>query len=102
MDESDPKCKFELYHTMIEAGILPVGSTSGNVNLLLEALPLEEQRKLKRKFRKLWRRAADEKKLDTRSQRVFYGRGYAKQTRGQTRSRRRLVRDFLLRDRNVK
>ena len=47
--------KSTAYHTL---GIVPIDSTHHDVNKLLDSLPPEEARKMRRKFRKLWRRYA--------------------------------------------
>lgn len=44
-----------LYHTM---GIVPIYDKSKDVNRQLAELPPDEARKMKRKFRKIWRRLA--------------------------------------------
>lgn len=42
------------YHNL---GIVPITDTSSDVNQVLAQLPPEEARKMRRKFRKLWRAA---------------------------------------------
>ena len=43
------------FHTL---GIVPIEDTHHDVNKFLASLPAAEARKMRRKFRKLWRRAA--------------------------------------------
>lgn len=56
-NDMDPKLKFLLFDEMIKAGIMPAEATHLDINRLLAELPPDEQRRLKRKFRKLWRTA---------------------------------------------
>jgi len=51
-----------LVHTvMFNAGILPMESSTLDMRRALQQLPAEEAKALKRKFRKLWRKAARSK-----------------------------------------
>lgn len=43
------------YHTL---GIVPIGWTGNDINKVLAALPPDEARVMRRKFRKMWRKAA--------------------------------------------
>jgi len=47
-----------VHSVMFSAGILPMEKTTLDMRRALQQLPPEEARALKRKFRKLWRKAA--------------------------------------------
>lgn len=44
------------HHVMFSEGIVPMEDPTMDVRKALETLPLDEARKMKRKFRKLWRK----------------------------------------------
>lgn len=54
----DPMHDLLMLHTYMKLGIAPIGNVNHDYNKLMQNLPPEEARKMKRKFRKLWRRAA--------------------------------------------
>ena len=60
----DPMRDLLTLHTYMKLGIAPIGNINHDYGRLMEKLPPEEARKMKRKFRKLWRRAADKHKLN--------------------------------------
>lgn len=68
-DELTKKVAFAL---MLEMGIVPIESPTKDVRTALESLTPEEARKAKRKFRKLWRKAA---KWRTNSRAIAGGPG---------------------------
>lgn len=59
-DRKDPLYQILLAKRMEAAGIVPInpGTEQHDVNRDLASLPPEEQRRIKRKFRKAWRTAA--------------------------------------------
>lgn len=59
----DPMHDLLMLHTYMKLGIAPIGNINHDYGRLMEKLPPEEARKMKRKFRKLWRRAADKHKF---------------------------------------
>ena len=49
--------KIYLHSTMFDLGIVPIESPEVNIEKCLNTLPTEDAVKMKRKFRKLWRKA---------------------------------------------
>lgn len=58
--DQNPVLKIAFQHVMLKAGILPITSSVTDVNRIMnqQGLSEDDQRVLKRKFRKLWRSAA--------------------------------------------
>lgn len=104
---NDPKIKIFTFDEMIQAGIMPWESNTHDMNRLLSGLTPEESRKLRRKFRKLWRKKLAEKKNDlagrvknpdmakrmASDEDKRLGKGQAKPTKEQRRRRREMLRD---------
>lgn len=85
-----------LMATMFEAGIIPLeqGETSFDMKRVLAQLPPEEAHKLKRKFRKVWRKlaqAGSAKSLDKSRTKHTYGVGHPNPSRDARRNRKDLV-----------
>ena len=57
---SNPMTMIAFQHVMLQSGIVPITTVGSDVNKLLkdQGVSEEDQRTLKRKFRKLWRTAA--------------------------------------------
>jgi hypothetical protein len=57
---SNPMAMIAFQHVMLQSGIVPITTVGSDVNKLLkeQGVSEEDQRVLKRKFRKLWRSAA--------------------------------------------
>lgn len=57
---SNPMAMIAFQHVMLQSGIVPITTVGSDVNKLLkdQGVSEEDQRTLKRKFRKLWRTAA--------------------------------------------
>lgn len=62
-----------MQHISLECGIVPVHDLSGDVAAALSSIDPEEGRKMKRKYRKLWRKLA---KGMSKSARACAKRGY--------------------------
>ena len=62
--------KFQVH---MELGVAPIEQVSHDVNKILASLPPEEARKLKRRFRKLWRAAARDGKAGAQKRRLGFG-----------------------------
>jgi len=72
----------------IELGIVPLNhNIHDNIRRHLDAMPPDEARKMKRKFRKLWRKIAKKQRLSS-----SVGLGDPDATTGQRRHRKALVR----------
>lgn len=54
--------RFVIHTVMMEAGIVPLEDPYADVNRALRDIDPEEARRLKRKFRKLWRKACRKEK----------------------------------------
>jgi hypothetical protein len=80
-----------IYHSMISAGIIPLEDPDVNVNKVLKTLSPEDAKKLKRKFRKLWRRLAS-RHTDERYDPC--GIGAQKPSRWQKYARKDIVRKY--------
>lgn len=108
----DPRQQVVMFDEMVKAGIMPWDAGMKDMNKVLEHLNPEEARKLRRKYRKVWRRnmqrqiANLEKKLaadpagsyhikvfqdQIAGLKVKYGAGNPKPTRTQRVTRRREV-----------
>jgi hypothetical protein len=90
---------------MFQAGILPLEKTTLDMRRALSQLPVEEARILRRKFRKLWRRALkkDALKLQNKEQlivqrRAKVGIGKINPSREERNARKQLVFDAFWRD----
>lgn len=103
---NDLKIKILTYDEMIKAGVMPWDNNSHDMNQLLSVLSAEEQRKARRKFRKLWRKKLkaeverntkeihDPKQAKAANERAEkkFGKGQ-KPTKEQRRRRRELLKD---------
>lgn len=91
--------KLLLNAVWLSLGVVPLNATNihFDVNRALAALPTEEARTMRRKFRKLWRKLAACKIAEAKSSRVKggivggFGLGQEKQTRAQRNARKRQV-----------
>jgi hypothetical protein len=90
------------HHVMFTEGIVPMEDPAIDIRKALETLPPDEARKMKRKFRKLWRkymRMQEAKRLkQTRWQgqnAVVLGKGTKSPTRNHKLQRKQLVVDVL-------
>jgi len=54
----DPATRFLIFHKMTEMGIIPIIQPYHDYGKILDSLPPEEARVLRRKFRKEWRKFA--------------------------------------------
>lgn len=70
----DARFKFVLFDEMMKAGIMPTENWHHDMNRLMGALSPDEQRRLRRKFRKLWRKAlkAEIRALETKENATLY------------------------------
>lgn len=80
----------------LELGIIPLENISDDMRQGLEKLTPEEARKMKRKFRKLWRKYAKEEMHSATSYKKrkltqLYGIGKHQPSRSQKRARKELV-----------
>ena len=92
---------------MFEQGIVPMEQTTLDMRRVLEQLPPEEARKMRRKFRKLWRRAMEAEAgppgkdkptvRETRAK-AHYGAGKVIPSRSERNARKQLVFSSLWRD----
>jgi hypothetical protein len=85
---------------MFECGILPMEKTTLDMRRALQQLPPEEARRFKRKFRKLWRKAMQEKaganqKLKSEVIKQELGVGKHVPSRAERNARKKLVFDSL-------
>lgn len=84
--------KFIEMNAYLNEGIVPLDELHKDVNRLLADVPTEEAHRMKRKFRKLWRKLAKEmaKKNQERAKSI-YGLGQQDQTRRQRTARKSSV-----------
>lgn len=96
----DPIVKILQDTALISLGIAPIGSTHDDVNRALDKLPPDEARRMKRKFRKLWRKfvAAETKGRRRSRQEAVTGKGQLVPTRRQKIARKSLVNHKILHD----
>ncbi len=87
-----------LVTAMFNAGIIPIEETPHDMTRVLSQLPIEDARKLKRKFRKVWRKLAKAEQLKQnqgKSKKVQIGSQYGKNklnpSRRERLERKRLV-----------
>lgn len=82
-----------LMAAMFEAGLLPIeaGEAGLDMRRVLAQLPPEEAHKMKRKFRKVWRKLAEKAVPDKRRQKFVYGSGEKQPSRNARRNRKELV-----------
>ena len=78
------------------AGIVPIEDSTHDMRRAFASLPEEEQRKLKRKFRKMWRKILRAKVGDSggkkkQSLEMAYGKGAKIPTKHQRNARKQLV-----------
>jgi hypothetical protein len=83
------------YH---ELGIAPIKDAGHNFNKILEGLNPEDARKMKRKFRKIWRKCAKNKKLPSAYTNQL-GIGSDNPTKIQMRNRKREVSRHIIAER---
>ena len=79
--------KIARFEAFAEAGVAPIEDFGHDFNRILASHPPEEARRLKRKFRKLWRTAAKKEKGHARR----CGLGAEEPTKSQKRNRKLLV-----------
>ena len=87
--------RFFFYKESFDAGIVPIESTHENVNNALRDLPEEQAIAMKRKFRKMWRKALKDKVMsgvaDPQSIEAWYGSPGKMPTANQKNNRKALV-----------
>jgi hypothetical protein len=95
-----------IYAVMFQLGILPMENVKNDMRVPLNQLPAEESRALKRKFRKLWRKAMraeihnclQKRELHELIAKKKYGVGKQNATRLQKNARKQLVFSVLWND----
>lgn len=99
----DPKLKILTFDEMIKAGLMPWESNTHDINKLLEGFSPEESRKMRRKFRKIWRkelkrREEENAKRNTmgRDDKKRLGLGATKPTKEQRKARRSMIKDVFM------
>lgn len=85
--------KIVIFQAHEEAGIAPTSAETLDFNRVLEALPPEEARKMRRKFRKLWRALAANSRP---AQKRAVGLGKRNPTKQNKRARQVLVRGKIM------
>jgi hypothetical protein len=89
------------FHVFTELGVAPIDSVPYDMNRILASLPPDEARKLRRRFRKLWRAAAKAKASSSarpeREKRVL-GLGAEKPSKSQKANRKALLLGRVFRD----
>lgn len=90
---------------MFQQGVLPIEQVRHDMRRMLDQLPPDEARKLKRKFRKLWRKLARSEHPENLARPLgrnlrsrIYGEGKVHPTRDNFEARKRLVRTHFLTD----
>lgn len=95
MKQKDNVERFFFYKESFDAGIVPIESTHENVNNALRDLPEEQAITMKRKFRKMWRKALKDKVIsgiaDPASLEAWYGSPGQMPTANQKNNRKALV-----------
>lgn len=102
-DELRDVDKFLIQTVMFQHGIIPMEKTKFDMRRALEQLPKDEARALKRKFRKMWRKAMREeigngaKTKDARERSLKYKLGVGKRvpSRDEKNARKELVFNLL-------
>ena len=79
-----------IHEAMFELGIVPMETPDMDVSRVLKQLPEEEARKLKRKFRKLWRKLEKSNRRNSNALRDSRKEGKSP-TRWERRNRRKMV-----------
>ena len=98
--------KFFIHQTMFDLGIIPMEDASLDMRRPLNALPPEEARIAKRKFRKLWRKCmrrgyntssigAARSAVEKKKANVYFGVGNKAVSKHASRRRKQLVFDFV-------
>jgi len=57
---------------MFKLGIIPLDGTSCDINMIMKSYPIDEQRKMKRKFRKIWRKFVKQLRAKETSKKLIY------------------------------
>lgn len=89
---------------MFERGLIPIDNTSHDMSRALDQLTPEDARKLKRKFRKVWRRLARQEalKMGRKEPETWmkqrYGAGKTNPSRVDREARKRAVQEHFYRD----
>ena len=89
-----------LMAAMFESGLLPIeaGEAGLDMRRVLAQLPPEEAHKMKRKFRKVWRKLAAKAAPDERRMKFHYGAGEKQPSRNARRNRKELVHSHFLKN----
>jgi hypothetical protein len=89
------------FHVFTELGVAPIDSVPYDMNRILASLPPDEARKLRRRFRKLWRSAAKAKTSSSsrpeKEKRIF-GLGAEKPSKSQKANRKALLMGRVIRE----
>ena len=91
---SNPMAMIAFQHVMLQSGIVPITTVGSDVNKLLkeQGVSEEDQRTLKRKFRKLWRTAAKRvEKSNSRTAAIREARAAALRSKPAPEARKALV-----------
>ena len=83
---------------MLEAGIIPCGVDGSSLGEAFQKLDNTTKRKMKRKFRKLWRKASGIKKCPNEWEKIaaYIGLGLAKEDMGSRQKHNRLTSIFFM------
>jgi hypothetical protein len=95
MRQKDNIERFFFYKESFDAGIVPIEYSHANVNNFLRTLPEDQVITMKRKFRKMWRKALKDKAMsgvaDPQSLEAWYGSPGKMPTANQKNNRKALV-----------
>lgn len=91
MNSDNPLHRFILFDTALEMGLVPLLTGDDNIRLALQQMDTEEANRVKRKYRKIWRRLIINKYIPKKQARKYYGAGNPQPTRGQLNTRRHYV-----------
>jgi len=94
---SDPLTIIMIESVYHELGIAPIGCTSYDFNKIFSSLSFEEARKMKRKFRKIWRKCAKNAKYSSQYRKQL-GIGVRSPTKEQKTNRKREVKRHIVVD----
>jgi hypothetical protein len=92
----NPAVRMMIHHVMFQEGIVPMEDTTMDMNRALAGLSPEEARKMKRKFRKLWRKEL--KVMSAKSRKTLQPMMGGPPSRCQKQNRKQRVFDHLYRD----
>jgi len=83
---------------MLDAGIIPYGGNGSSLGEAFQKLDNVTKRRMKRKFRKLWRKASGIKKRPAEWEKIaaHIGLGLSKKDRGQTQKHNRSTTVFFM------